>query len=319
MACTVVGSNRGAGRITPASGSPSENDVNPMSSWSLSSDATKPAIARSNSDELLTSLTAEEKSMILERGSRSTNYMLESVSGQGQRVMAQPRFRSTSPPPVTTQEAVNRAIALSKKLSSSNIRSEVTDSGDLMLDMEGYKSSEEEALRAELVARRVLAEELQGNYDIGALIGADERGNLWIYSSEEAKEAAARKNLPLLRADDILDDAASDPGHSSDEERSTSSVAPSSLAQPNPSHCLDIGLVTPPKTPPDVPDMANSPTRSYAKTLRLTSDQLKGLNLKPGANAMSFSVNRAACQAYMYYWTYDVPVVISDIDGTITK
>jgi len=34
---------------------------------------------------------------------------------------------------------------------------------------------------------------------------------------------------------------------------------------------------------------------------------------------MSFTVNRATCQAYMYLWRYDVPVVISDIDGTITK
>lgn len=34
---------------------------------------------------------------------------------------------------------------------------------------------------------------------------------------------------------------------------------------------------------------------------------------------MSFSVNRATCTAYMYYWTHDVPIVISDIDGTITK
>lgn len=34
---------------------------------------------------------------------------------------------------------------------------------------------------------------------------------------------------------------------------------------------------------------------------------------------MSFTVNRATCQAFMYLWRYDVPVVISDIDGTITK
>merc|ERR1712093_751946 len=50
-----------------------------------------------------------------------------------------------------------------------------------------------------------------------------------------------------------------------------------------------------------------------------TSDQLKALNLKPGPNAMSFTVNRATCQAYMYLWRHDVPIVISDIDGTITK
>jgi len=43
------------------------------------------------------------------------------------------------------------------------------------------------------------------------------------------------------------------------------------------------------------------------------------LNLKPGSNPISFTVNRATCQAYMYLWRHDVPIVISDIDGTITK
>ena len=191
-----------------------------------------------------------------------------------------------------------------------------------MLDMEGFKSSEEEALRAELVARKVLAEELQGNYDIGALIGADEQGNLWIYSSEEAKEAAARKNLPLPPTGDILDDAASDPGHQSDGEPSIAEAGASSdlLQASATSHRPDVGLVTPPKTPPDkISTMDLSNDLVYAKTLRLTSDQLKALNLRPGPNTMSFSVNRATCQACMYYWSYDVPVVVSDIDGTITK
>ncbi|KAH0230551.1 LNS2-domain-containing protein, partial [Aureobasidium melanogenum] len=41
--------------------------------------------------------------------------------------------------------------------------------------------------------------------------------------------------------------------------------------------------------------------------------------LKPGPNTMSFSVNRATCTAFIYRWRWDVPIVISDIDGTITK
>ena len=289
-----------------------------MGDWSLSANATKPMLERSNSDELLTSLAVQEKGKVTASISRATEDIPDPLASEVQSGFATPRFRSNSPPLVTTKEAVNRAIALSKKLSHSNIRSQITESGDLMLDMEGYKSSEEEALRAELIARKILAEELQGNYDIGALIGADERGNLWIYSSEEAKEAAARKNLPLPRTEDILDDAASDPGHQSDEERSFTGAGPSSSGLQGPSTRPAVGLVTPPKTPPDGVDLGES-TINYAKTLRLTSDQLKGLNLKPGANSMSFSVNKATCQAYMYYWTHKTPVVISDIDGTITK
>ncbi|KAI0221581.1 lipin Ned1 [Massospora cicadina] len=65
---------------------------------------------------------------------------------------------------------------------------------------------------------------------------------------------------------------------------------------------------------PDLKDRTN-----YAKTLRLTSDQLKAINLSPGANEVTFSVGKAACSARIFLWNYDDLVVISDIDGTITK
>jgi len=230
------------------------------------------------------------------------------------------RSSSPPPPPLPTNEAFNRAVSLSKKLSGSNIPTRLNDSGDLMLDMTGYKSSEDEALRAEVVARKIPAEELEGNYDIGALIGADERGNLWIYSSEEAKDAAGqRAGLRSLAPTTVLSDAASDPGYHSDEGRPRSSPAAPPEYQRTLSENGQTGLVTPPHTPPTEIHASGDPNRNYAKTLRLTSEQLKALNLKPGVNTMSFGVNRATCQANMYYWTYDVPIVISDVDGTITK
>jgi phosphatidate phosphatase LPIN len=227
--------------------------------------------------------------------------------------------RSTSPPPVPTKEAIDRAVALSTRLSASNIPSQVTDTGDLMLDMTGYKSSDDDALRAEVIARKILSEELEGNYDIGALIGADEHGNLWIYSSEEAKEAAIeRAAMAGIHSSVILTgDAASDPGYHSDDGDSDIIGAPTAPShRRSESDSGPLGLQTPPKTPPGT---AGDPNRNYAKTLRLTSDQLKALGLKPGPNPMSFTVNRATCHAYMYLWRHDVPIVISDIDGTITK
>ncbi|PGH06202.1 hypothetical protein AJ79_06590 [Helicocarpus griseus UAMH5409] len=224
--------------------------------------------------------------------------------------------RSRSPPPITPQEAVSRAMALSKKLSISNIPSHVTETGDLMLDMTGYKSSDEEALRAEIIARKILAEELEGNYDIGALIGADEQGNLWIYSSEESKEAASRRaTLTSLRPSSTMGDVISDPGYHSDSE---SAGEPQPIQKHHRSQSdVQGGFLTPPHTP--IEGETAEPSRNYAKTLRLTSDQLKALNLKPGANEMTFSVNKATCPATMYLWNYKVPIVISDIDGTITK
>lgn len=186
-----------------------------------------------------------------------------------------------------------------------------------MLDMTGYKTSDEEALRAEVIARKILSEEMEGPYDIGALIGADEHGNLWIYSSEEAKEAAAQRaaltGVGITPSGDMTSDAASDPGYHSDNTRPAGHRRADSDTYPN--------HQTPPETPPGtgLGKGAGDPNRNYAKTLRLTSSQLLSLSLKPGPNHMSFTVNRATCTAYMYLWSHSTPIVISDIDGTITK
>jgi phosphatidate phosphatase LPIN len=226
--------------------------------------------------------------------------------------------RSASPPPISAEEALTRAIKLSKKLWGSNIPSQVTDKGDIMLDMTGYKSSEDEGLRAEVLARKILSEELEGNYDIGSLIGADEKGNLWIYSSEEAKEQANRKvvqGLNVMQSTGYTStDALSDPGYHSDDSRSETSGTYSNLHMRRDSDSA-LGL----SPGPSSPQAAGDPNRNYAKTLRLTSDQLKSLELKYGHNTMSFNVNRATCTASIYLWRWDVPIVISDIDGTITK
>ncbi|KAJ3806868.1 nuclear elongation and deformation protein 1 [Lentinula aff. lateritia] len=70
------------------------------------------------------------------------------------------------------------------------------------------------------------------------------------------------------------------------------------------------------------PTFTDSSPRKYAKTLRLTSDQLKSLNLKPGPNSITFSLHMSgvvACTARIFLWDSTDLVVISDIDGTITK
>uniref|UniRef100_A0A8C4W8D3 phosphatidate phosphatase n=1 Tax=Gopherus evgoodei TaxID=1825980 RepID=A0A8C4W8D3_9SAUR len=63
---------------------------------------------------------------------------------------------------------------------------------------------------------------------------------------------------------------------------------------------------------------------TYKKSLRLSSDQIKKLNLQNGPNEVMFSVTTqyqgtCRCEATIYLWNWDDKVVISDIDGTITK
>ncbi|XP_037343127.2 phosphatidate phosphatase LPIN1 isoform X2 [Pungitius pungitius] len=62
----------------------------------------------------------------------------------------------------------------------------------------------------------------------------------------------------------------------------------------------------------------------FKKTLRLTSEQLAGLQLKEGPNDVVFSVTTqyqgtCRCRGTIYLWSWDDKIVISDIDGTITR
>ncbi|XP_032416638.1 phosphatidate phosphatase LPIN1 isoform X2 [Xiphophorus hellerii] len=62
----------------------------------------------------------------------------------------------------------------------------------------------------------------------------------------------------------------------------------------------------------------------YKKTLRLTSDQLVSLQLKEGPNEVVFSVTTqyqgtCRCHGTIYLWSWDDKIIISDIDGTITR
>uniref|UniRef100_A0A8C4DS49 phosphatidate phosphatase n=1 Tax=Dicentrarchus labrax TaxID=13489 RepID=A0A8C4DS49_DICLA len=62
----------------------------------------------------------------------------------------------------------------------------------------------------------------------------------------------------------------------------------------------------------------------YRKSLRLTSEQIERLNLREGANKVVFSVTTqyqgtCRCEAAIYLWNWSDRVIISDIDGTITK
>lgn len=129
-----------------------------------------------------------------------------------------------------------------------------------------------------------------------------------------------KKTLDSTMRSNTFDiDAVSDPGYHSDDSSGT--VGPLPSHKRSESDAGQNGLETPPSSPGHKPAKrpGGDPNRNYAKTLRLTSDQLKALDLKPGENSLSFTVNKATCTAYMWLWKHETPVVISDIDGTITK
>ncbi|KAM5263123.1 phosphatidate phosphatase LPIN1 isoform 2-T2 [Ctenodactylus gundi] len=76
--------------------------------------------------------------------------------------------------------------------------------------------------------------------------------------------------------------------------------------------------------PPSASHLPLLSSVTYKKTLRLTSEQLKSLRLKSGPNDVVFSVTTqyqgtCRCEGTIYLWNWDDKVVISDIDGTITR
>ncbi|XP_034562896.1 phosphatidate phosphatase LPIN2-like [Notolabrus celidotus] len=69
---------------------------------------------------------------------------------------------------------------------------------------------------------------------------------------------------------------------------------------------------------------AAAPCHSYKKSLRLSSDQIASLKLREGPNDVTFSITTqyqgtCRCEGTIYLWNWDDKVIISDIDGTITK
>lgn len=178
---------------------------------------------------------------------------------------------STSPKEVTLEKFQK----LSKKLTMINIPTKIDNNGDLFLDMNGYKSNEQNTHDTDEFIKKILTEEFGDEFDVSSLVKEDEMGNIKIFSNDDLSP-------PLTSTTDPLGDIIS----TDDAQTSTTTSS-----------------------------------TNYVKTLRLTSDQLKFLDLKQGENDLCFSVDKgkALITSKLYLWKSNVPIVISDIDGTITK
>ena len=70
-----------------------------------------------------------------------------------------------------------------------------------------------------------------------------------------------------------------------------------------------------------LPSSSSESSKTYFKTLRLTSEQMQKMKLHYGENKLTFKLSEGTAQieSYLYLWRATTPIVISDIDGTITK
>ncbi|XP_067108121.1 LOW QUALITY PROTEIN: phosphatidate phosphatase LPIN2-like [Osmerus mordax] len=87
----------------------------------------------------------------------------------------------------------------------------------------------------------------------------------------------------------------------------------------------ELNAVAPASAPPSTqPPAAAAGSHSYRKSLRLSSNQITSLKLREGPNDVTFSITTqyqgtCRCEGTIYLWSWDDKVIISDIDGTITK
>jgi phosphatidate phosphatase LPIN len=90
---------------------------------------------------------------------------------------------------------------------------------------------------------------------------------------------------------------------------------------------IPINLSSPTPSPPPSTQSSKqqqSKQRRRIKSTRLSSEHIKKLNLKPGANQITYSITTAIqgttkIESFIFLWNYDDKIVVSDIDGTITK
>lgn len=144
---------------------------------------------------------------------------------------------------------------------------------DVMLDAYGYKATAEDTKQLDSLAREIFREET-GQENLDTLIRHDQNGNLWIYASEEAKQyAESTKSTPPAS-----------PATKPDEPRlTTTTLRPllKALTQIS-SEENDEGRISRAESEPAIPTADKSKQDegySYAKTLRLTSEQLVTLPL----------------------------------------
>ncbi|SCV04286.1 LANO_0G09274g1_1 [Lachancea nothofagi CBS 11611] len=220
------------------------------------------------------------------------------ISKPGQAEVSSP----STPPPRRPSIFEQRAKKLNQKLHEKQIPSKFDNNGDLLLDIEGYKPSKDKVHDTDAMLKQLLKDELGTEFDISSFVKEDKNGNMRITSpcDEGYLQSPPGSPSPLLAED--MDTPNTGISESSTQTDITTTTEFTSLSSAHASKTA-------------------AASKNFIKTIRLTSEQLRCLDLKYGENDLSFSVDnsRATVTAKLFLWRWDVPLVISDIDGTITK
>ncbi|OBA20391.1 LNS2-domain-containing protein [Metschnikowia bicuspidata var. bicuspidata NRRL YB-4993] len=228
-----------------------------------------------------------------------------------------------------------------------NIPLKIDANGDVILDMDGYKPNSQKNIDSSVrLVHDIFLREIQAaSGDTGslALQGAVSGGLEGPMSELHLLQSLIRKDadgqIRLVSEDAGFGDAGfgdagfedaglgdaglgdagfEDPGfEDADFKDAGADHAPPLDAAPAPEKTAGTG----PQPAPESADPSPGAGKTYIKTLRLTSEQLLNLGLQYGRNRVEFRLSQGGAQvvADLYLWKSNCPIVISDIDGTITK
>lgn len=226
-------------------------------------------------------------------------------------------FRSGSMSPI------ERARSITMKL---NIPSRVEANGDIILDMDGYKSNNENIHNNDILVKHLLQEEFGNEVDVDLLIKEFE-GNIRIINPSSLNYNSTSESSISIP----IPTSAPTSTPLSNPSSSSSSNNNSEILIPVPSKVLESqrkSLDNENNDNNDNNDNNNDNNNNsenskeiHFKTLRLTSEQLKCLPLSKGENDIKYSVNegKSIITCKLFLWDKSTPIVISDIDGTITR
>lgn len=195
--------------------------------------------------------------------------------------------------------AFARAKQVTQKL---NIPSKIDINGDMVLDMDGYKPNSQKNIdSSDERIKKIFIEELLklGNENENLNFETPDQDNIQSQVSlwDQIIKMDENGSIRISNVNESIDDM------TVDEHNSFTNSLNSEQQDLTTKSTFSSG------------------DAKFFKTLRLTSEQLKQMKLNYGENKLMFKLNQSNAQVFsnLYLWKAGDPIVISDIDGTITK
>lgn len=203
-------------------------------------------------------------------------------------------------PTLILRLAFERAKKITQQL---NIPSKIDVNGDMVLDMDGYKPNSQKNIdESDELVHKVFLKEMN------SLLEGKEP------MVDHDREQEADEEYSLLHS--VI---------TKDKDGNIRIVNKDPEYGPTDSDLIDSeNLTFPDETVESNQESSSIPdenSKTYFKTLRLTSEQLLSMKLHYGKNQLKFKLTSGSAEilSVLYLWKSTTPIVISDIDGTITK